>query len=114
MIKLKQPQFVQQAIRTFTSFSSYSNQQQFPQVPGITKLRRFYKEVDVVPHPEGADRAPLGKDEPIGLHNLSKVRDGEETWAILLDGRPIKTMYKDSLKLPSRAIAVALAEEWEN
>ena len=35
-------------------------------------------------------------------------------WAVLLDGRPIKTMYKDSLKLPSRALAVAIAEEWEN
>ena len=35
-------------------------------------------------------------------------------WAVALDGRVIKTMYKDPLPIPSRALAVALAEEWES
>ena len=30
-----------------------------------------------------------------------------------LDGRVIKTMYKDVMPIPSRALAVALAEEWD-
>ena len=34
-------------------------------------------------------------------------------WGVALDGRVIKTIYKDRLALPSRALAVGLAEEWE-
>ena len=30
-----------------------------------------------------------------------------------LDGRVTKTVYKDNLLIPSRALAVAIAEEWE-
>lgn len=30
-----------------------------------------------------------------------------------LDGRVTKTVYKDDLLIPSRALAVALAEEWD-
>ena len=35
-------------------------------------------------------------------------------WSVSLDERTIKTMYKDALFVPSRALAVALAEEWES
>ena len=30
-----------------------------------------------------------------------------------MDGRPIKTQYKDALYIPSKAMAIGLAEEWE-
>lgn len=30
-----------------------------------------------------------------------------------LDGKVTKTMFKDPLVIPSKALAVALAEEWE-
>jgi chaperone required for assembly of F1-ATPase len=33
---------------------------------------------------------------------------------VTLDGKPIKTMYKDNLLLPTKALAVALAEEWDS
>ena len=34
-------------------------------------------------------------------------------WAVTLDEKPVKTMYKDDMFLPTKALAVALAEEWE-
>ena len=37
----------------------------------------------------------------------------DKYWAVALDGRPAKTFYKDTLALPSRALAIACAEEWD-
>lgn len=36
----------------------------------------------------------------------------EGGWAILLDGRPVRTPARATLKVPSEALARALAEEW--
>lgn len=48
------------------------------------------------------------------MTNLGKIRDGKDKmWAITLDGRLMKTMYKDPLFIPSRPLAIALAEEWD-
>jgi chaperone required for assembly of F1-ATPase len=62
----------------------------FAKVPSdsLTKplARRFYKEVTVA--------------------------DGEAPFAVLLDGRGIKTPKKRALAVPTRALAEALAEEW--
>jgi chaperone required for assembly of F1-ATPase len=33
---------------------------------------------------------------------------------VTLDGKVTKTMYKDNLFIPSKALAVAIAEEWES
>jgi chaperone required for assembly of F1-ATPase len=33
---------------------------------------------------------------------------------VALDGRVTKTLYKDDLCIPSRALAVAIAEEWDS
>lgn len=49
-------------------------------------MKRFYKEV-------GADHAPEG-------------------FRILLDGKPVKTPGRRTLLLPTRALALAIAEEW--
>ena len=47
----------------------------------------------------------------VSYNNLSKSHG--PYYGIALDGRPIKTIYKDKLIIPSRALAVALCEEWE-
>ena len=44
---------------------------------------------------------------------MSNISLSDRYWAVTLDGKPTKTMYKDNLLIPSRALAVALAEEWE-
>ena len=46
----------------------------------------------------------------MSLENLSL---SDNYYAVTLDGKVTKTMYKDELLLPSKALAVALAEEWE-
>ena len=48
------------------------------------------------------------------ITNLSVCRSGEKYWGVQLDGRVIKTMYKDNLCLPSKTLVVMLAEEWES
>ncbi len=53
----------------------------------------------------------MKKDETIGFNNLSL---SDKYWAVTLDGKPTKTMYKDSLLVPAYSLAVALAEEWES
>jgi chaperone required for assembly of F1-ATPase len=62
-----------------------------PKIPGREALRpplpkRFYKDVMVEP--------------------------GEGGFAVLLDGRPVRTPKKLQLVLPTRALADAIAEEW--
>lgn len=52
----------------------------------------------------------LSPNEELTFNNLSL---SDKYWSVTLDGRPTKTMYKDSLFIPSYALAVALAEEWE-
>ena len=93
-------------------FSSLGKQGQFfPSIPTGQRIKRFYKKVDVVEHPhnEKTDRK-LDSGTHIDFSNISK---SEKYWAVTLDGKVTKTMYKDELLLPTRAIAVALAEEWE-
>ena len=48
----------------------------------------------------------------MGHSNLSLSHG--KYWAVALDGKVTKTMYKDPLLIPSKAMAVALAEEWES
>ena len=54
----------------------------------------------------------LKPTEDVTLDNLSMSHG--PYWAVALDNRVIKTMYKDPMPIPSRALAVALAEEWES
>lgn len=91
-------------------------------MPGKQYIKRFYKEVRVLEHPRAAqleDSWFLPYGTAPSLANLSQVALSESKergayWAISLDDRIIKTMYKDDLFIPSRALAVALAEEWES
>ena len=54
----------------------------------------------------------LKPSEEVSFDNLSLTHG--PYWAVALDGRVIKTMYKDPMPIPSRALAVAIAEEWES
>ncbi len=57
-------------------------------------MKRFYKTVSVAAAPASADGA-------------------REEYRILLDGKPVRTPAKGVLAVPSRALAEAIAAEWE-
>lgn len=63
-------------------------------------------------HPDSDSLPKLSASEDVTFDNLSMSHG--PYWAVSLDGRIIKTMYKDVMAIPSRALAVALAEEWES
>lgn len=83
----------------------------FPSMPTGYKIKRFYKKVDIVEHPLSGDAPKLPPGEAISVNNLSL---SDKYFAVTLDGKVTKTMYKDNLLIPSKAMAVALAEEWES
>lgn len=83
----------------------------FPTMPSGYKIKRFYKKVDVVEHPLSKDAPKLPAGEAVTVNNLSL---SDKYWAVTLDGKVTKTMYKDNLLIPTKAMAVALAEEWES
>jgi len=84
-------------------------------MPATQRIRRFYKKVDVIEHPDQPDEGlVIGSDVPIDMTNLGKVREGKDKiYGITLDGRLLKTTFKDPLMIPSRPLAIALAEEWD-
>ena len=84
----------------------------FPSIPQGYRIKRFYKKVDVVEHPLSKDALKIAAGDQIGFNNLSLSHD--RYWAVTLDGKVTKTMYKDNLLIPTKAMAVALAEEWES
>ena len=62
-------------------------------------------------HPKQADHPKFKEGEEVGFKNLSL---SDNYWSVTLDGKPVKTLYKDDLFLPSKALAVAVAEEWDS
>ena len=83
-----------------------------PSIPNVSHLKRFYKKATVIQHPDSDSLPKLKPTEDVSFENLSMCHG--PYWAVALDGRVIKTMYKDPMPIPSRALAVALAEEWES
>ena len=81
-----------------------------PNIPNVQHLKRFYREASVIPHPDSDILMNLDASSDVTFENCSMSHDGY--WAVALDKRVIKTMYKDVMPIPSRALAVALAEEW--
>ena len=65
-----------------------------------------------MPHPDSDSLPRLAATDDVTFENLSLSHD--QYWAVALDNRVIKTMYKDAMPIPSRALAVALAEEWDS
>jgi chaperone required for assembly of F1-ATPase len=47
------------------------------------------------------------------FYTRAEVAEGEGGFAVLLDGRPVKTPARRTLAAPTRALAEALAAEWE-
>lgn len=90
----------------------FASKQYFPQMPQGQKIKRFYKKVDVIEHPLSDEGPKLAPGEKVDFRNLSATEG--KYWAVTLDGKVTKTMYKDSLLIPSKAMAVALAEEWDS
>eukprot|EP00347_Sterkiella_histriomuscorum_P002958 403366146 len=82
----------------------------FPQIPTGQRIKRFYKKVDIVEHPLQKEAPKLNPGQEVSFDNLSL---SHKYWAVTLDGRPTKTMFKDNLFIPTKALAIALAEEWE-
>lgn len=82
----------------------------FSNTPGSqpTHVKRFYKKVEIIQHPQKHDT--ICKSTKINLNNCNL---SDTYWAVALDGRVTKTLYKDDLLIPSKALAIALAEEWE-
>jgi len=70
-------------------------------------MKRFYKEVSVIPSPERGGSEALASGEGSVLHRWA-------IYQILLDSRPIKTPKRAPLALPSQALAEAVATEWRN
>ena len=83
-----------------------------PTIPSLPTLKRFYKEAKVVEHPDSAKLPKLAADRDLSHKNLSLSRDSY--FAVSLDTRPLKTLYKDLMPVPSKSLALALAEEWES
>ena len=78
----------------------------------MSKLKKFYRHAEVIEHPESDFLEKLKPEEKVTYNNLSRTHG--PYWGVALDGRPIKTIYKERMAVPSRALAVALAEEWES
>ena len=91
-------------------FSTSTAQGGLPQIPNLTNIKRFYKKVEVIEHPLSNQQRKLKTDQKPDLTNLHV---SDKYWAITLDGRVTKTLYKEDLVIPSRALAVAIAEEWD-
>jgi chaperone required for assembly of F1-ATPase len=47
------------------------------------------------------------------FYERAEVAEGEGGFGVLLDGRPVKTPARRALAAPTRALAAALAAEWE-
>lgn len=76
-----------------------------PKLPGKEAAaralrKRFYKAVTVAPLSFGVPTATKGEGTP-------------QAFRILLDGKPVRTPAKAELALPTRALADAVAAEWE-
>ena len=74
------------------SFAIASSAKSAP-IFNVSGLKRFYKKVDVIEHPESEVMDKLKPLEQVSLNNLSLSHD--KYWAVALDGRVIKTFYKD-------------------
>ena len=79
------------------------------------RIKRFYKKVEVIEHPRSSHFTDLvlAEGESVGLENLSKRNFDKTFFGITLDGRPIKSLYKDDMVIPSYPLAIAVAEEWD-
>ncbi|RFC62350.1 ATPase [Fulvimarina endophytica] len=55
----------------------------------------------------------LRRDLPKRFYEAASIEGAEGAFAVLLDGRPVKTPSKKALRLPNRSVAEAVRGEWE-
>src|ERR1043166_7691110 len=77
-------------------------------------MRDFFEQPDEPerPDPLEAARRAMRPQARKRFYDVVGVAEGEGAFAILLDGRPVKTPAGRALAAPVRALAEALAEEW--
>jgi chaperone required for assembly of F1-ATPase len=63
--------------------------------------------------PMEAARRNMRPKLPQRFYKAASVEEGEEGFRVLLDGRPARTPARKLLAAPSRAVAEAIAAEWE-
>ena len=63
--------------------------------------------------PMEAARRNMRPKLPQRFYKAASVDAGEAGWSVLLDGRPARTPARKLLAAPSRAVAEAIAAEWE-
>jgi chaperone required for assembly of F1-ATPase len=62
--------------------------------------------------PTEAARRHMRPNRPRRFYAQASVEEGEGSWAVLLDGRGVKTPARMALAAPSRVLAEAIAAEW--
>src|SRR6202521_3800925 len=63
--------------------------------------------------PVEAARRALRPQLPRRFYRSAGVGEAEGEFRLLLDGRPVKTPARHPLFVPTRALAQAIADEWE-
>src|SRR5260370_26307560 len=63
--------------------------------------------------PVEAARRAARPQLPRRFYRSAGVGEADGEFGLLLDGRPVKTPARHPLTLPTRALAQALADEWE-
>ena len=80
-------------------------------------MRDIFSELSApsLSHEDPVRRAQIQMKQPLPKRFFKEVSVGEtaDGFAILLDGRPVKTPGKRPLVLPARAAAEILAAEWD-
>ena len=78
-------------------------------------MRELFDLPDGLSHPDPTRRAQIQMQKPLPKRFYKEVSvssDGEE-FAVLLDGKAIKTPAKHPLKVPTEALAALLQSEWD-
>jgi chaperone required for assembly of F1-ATPase len=63
--------------------------------------------------PVAATRRAMRPSLPRRFYRQAGLEDGEGGFLLVLDGRPVRTPSRRALAAPSRALATALAAEWD-
>jgi chaperone required for assembly of F1-ATPase len=69
---------------------------------------------EAMSHPDPARRAQIQMQKPLPkrFYKEVSVAEGEGGFAVLLDGRPVKTPAKNTLAAPTARLAELLRDEW--
>lgn len=77
-------------------------------------MRDLLEDLESGPDPRQAARAAQQRPLPRRFYTEVGVGEGEDGFRILLDGKPIRTPARAIFAVPSRALADAVAAEWQS